>query len=345
MIRATVIVLSVLVALGVAGGGALYAAQDVVLDRAIRDQLNDTDDPSWTADDGHFRVLLVGTGSPEPAPARQPCAVVAAGGKVFVIDAGEGAAPGLAEARVPVQGVERVLLTHLHSDHFNGLGAVINESWIWGRTSPLQVVGPSGTSEVVGSLAAAYSADVGFRSTHMTDLADHAQVSRADARDITFAPGARQTRVFDEGGVTIDARLVEHEPVEPSVGYVIGYAGKKVFVSGDTRVSSQNEPAMADADLVVHEAYATHLVRRALPIMHQLGQDGDAHVAELTMSYHADTLELAQQAEGMRVKHLVLTHLTPYPRNAVARYFFTKGMSQRYHGELTLGRDGMRFEV
>jgi len=54
-----------------------------------------------------------------------------------------------------------------------------------------------------------------------------------------------------------------------------------VFISGDTEVSPLNMAAMQDADLVVHEASATHLVRRSIPIMRELGMAHDAMVITL----------------------------------------------------------------
>jgi len=249
-----------------------YLNREWLIDRAIRHQLASASDRAFVNDSEQFRVLLCGTGSPEPSAARaQACALVSVGGKMFVFDAGEGASKSLADSGVALDGIERVFLTHLHSDHFNGLGALINQSWIWGRSRPLDVVGPTGTATVVDALNDAYAIDNGFRTANMPELSSKRNAAQAHPTEITMPHQARSVRVHDEGGITIDAHLVEHDPVEPAVGYVIAHRGKKVFISGDTMVSPLNMPAMQDADLVVHEAYATHLVRRAIPAMRELG--------------------------------------------------------------------------
>jgi ribonuclease Z len=41
----------------------------------------------------------------------------------------------------------------------------------------------------------------------------------------------------------------------------------------------------------------------------------------------------------------VLTHLVPGPTNALARRLFMRGVAERYEGEVTLGADGMRFDL
>lgn len=304
-------------AVGVAAliaGAVVYLNREWFIQRAIRHQLTEASDDSFVNDPGRMRVLLCGTGSPEPSAAKaQACALVSVGGKMFVFDAGEGAAKSLADSGVALNDIERVFITHLHSDHFNGLGALNNQSWIWGRSRPLDVMGPTGTVKVVTAINDAYALDNGFRIANMPELASNKVAAQAHPMEIIVPQNARSVRVYDEDGITIDAHLVVHDPVKPALGYVIRYQGKKVFISGDTEVSPLNMPAMQDADLVVHEAYATHLVRRAIPVMREMGMNHDAEVAERTIAYHADTIALAKQAQQAGVKHLALTHLTPIP--------------------------------
>lgn len=341
--RVALRVLVGLVVLVVIAGVLAYLGRDRIIDAAVRRQLAEQPDPQFLADDGQVRVLLCGTASPELSDARaQACTLVSAGGRMFLFDAGAGATKSLNESGVDLSGLSRVFLTHFHSDHFNGLGTLVNESWVWGRTAPLEVAGPPGTERVVEGIGATYALDTRYRTDNMPEL-DATSAAAAEARpvEIDMPDGDSATRVYDEDGVTIDAVRVSHEPVEPAYGYVLTYDDTKVFVSGDTRVTERTMPAMQDADIVVHEAYAAHLVERAIPIMRELGQDFDAEVAERTRGYHADTIELAKQAQAAGVEHLVLTHLIPYPSNLVARHLFVDGMSEEYDGELTLGRDGM----
>ena len=56
-------------------------------------------------------------------------------------------------------------------------------------------------------------------------------------------------------------------------------------------------------------------------------------------------IALAKQAQEAGVRHLVLTHLIPYPDGVVNRYLFTRGMSDHFDGEITVGEDGMQLVV
>lgn len=332
------------VALAVLGtvAAGLWLGRDVLADRAIRARLQARPDMSFIADKEHIRVMLCGTGSPEVSGARaQACTLVSAGGRMFLFDAGDGAVRSLLGSKVPVGRLERVFVTHFHSDHINDLGPLINQTWIWGRKVPLVVEGPEGMKRVLAGLAEAYALDEQYRSANMPHLAATRAAAFADGREIgTPTPGA-SVRVYDEGGVTIDSALVAHDPVRPALGYVLRYKGKKVFISGDTEVSPVNLPAMQGADLVIHESYATHMIRRAIPQMRALGMNFEAEVATRTIPYHADNLKLAEQAQQAGVKHLVLTHMIPWPDSMIVRHMYTEGMAERFHGELTVGEDGM----
>jgi ribonuclease Z len=331
-----------LFALLVGGMALAYLNRDALADRAIQARLQQKPDTSFITDKEHIRVLICGTGSPEASAAKaQACTLVSAGGKMFLFDVGDGAVRSLAQSKIPINQLERVFITHFHSDHFGDLGTLINSGWIWGRKSPLEVQGPIGMQRVLAGLGEAYALDEGYRSANMPHLAQNRSVAFGVPLEVEFAEGQRAVRVYDKDGVTIDATLVAHDPVKPALGYVLKYRGKKVFISGDTEVSPVNFDAMRGADLAVHESYAAHMVRRAIPQMKKLGMDFEAEVATRTIPYHADNIALAKQANEAGVKHLLLTHLIPYPDSFIVRQMYLQGMTEHYKGKLTVAEDGM----
>jgi ribonuclease Z len=286
-----------------------------------------------------LHVVLCGTGTPQQADRSraQACTVVAAGGHIFLFDAGEGAAASLESLRIPASQISNIFITHWHSDHFNGLGTVINHSWMNGRSNPMTVYGPPGVEAVVQGLYGAYAMDASFRATQLGNRAD---LAFAMPNEIRMSRDESAVRVFDRDGVTVDAYRMVHHPVDPSYGYVIQYCGKKVFVSGDTKVDSVYLPAMKNADIVVHEAVHAQLLHGAAEAMRRIGLTQRAALTDSILDSHADTLQLAGLAEAASVKHLVLTHLIPAPDNLVLRHLFVRGMHERYQGQVTLGEDG-----
>lgn len=339
MIRKSIYAVLLLLASAIVLG---YFNRDRLVDAAISARLQRQPDASFVNDTEHVRVLLCGTGSPEVSAAKaQACTLVSAGGKMFLFDVGDGAVHSLAKSNIAIGKLERVFITHFHSDHFNDIGALINAGWIWGRKTPLDVQGPVGIKQVLNGFAQAYALDEGYRSANMPHLAATRAAAWGTAIETVFPKGQRIVRVFDKDGVTIDATLVAHDPVKPALGYILRFRGKKLFISGDTEVSPDNFEAMHKADLAIHESYASHMVRRAIPQMKKLGMDLEAEVAERTMPYHADNIALAQQAQKAGVQHLLLTHLIPYPDSFVVRQMYTEGMRNHFKGTLTVGQDGM----
>jgi ribonuclease Z len=113
-----------LLVVAVVGGGAVYAFRAeialAVMKRTV--EANFAGDPLSALPDG-LHVALCGAGSPMPDMTRSgPCVAIVAGKRLIIIDAGNGAARMLARMRLPPAQIERIFLTHFHSDHIDGLG-------------------------------------------------------------------------------------------------------------------------------------------------------------------------------------------------------------------------------
>jgi ribonuclease Z len=93
-----------------------------------------------------LRVMLVGTGTPDVSMKRFGGSIlVEAGGQKFLFDCGRGAVLRLSQLHVPLAEVNRLFLTHLHSDHTVGIPDLWLTGWIFDRAAPFYVWGPAGT--------------------------------------------------------------------------------------------------------------------------------------------------------------------------------------------------------
>ena len=201
----------------------------------------------WT--DGsaqEFRVTLLGTGNPLPLLTRfGPSVLIQAGDETLVFDAGRGTAQRLYQLGVPFQTINAVFLTHLHSDHVVGLPDLWLTGWVVGRTtSPLTLIGPSGTTEMAGFLEKAFAFDTRIRVEEGGQTAAGGKIS---ARDIV------QGVVYEEHGVRVTAFDVDHGMVKPALGYRIEFHGHVVVLSGDTRFSENVITFSRGADVLIHE--------------------------------------------------------------------------------------------
>ncbi|MFT0138042.1 MBL fold metallo-hydrolase [Alcanivoracaceae bacterium MT1] len=329
----------ILFTLIVIAGIVLFLSADTLRYNFTKNALENHYDPGWLEEDGQIRVHFCGTGSPKRHSKRnQSCIVMAAGGKVFVFDAGAGAFRGIEQAGVPLDRVDQVFITHWHSDHFNGLGALMNYTWVSGRKTPFWVHGPEGVRQITEGFNQAYELDSRYRNSHFIE---HRDLAFGKPDPVTFEADTNSTVVYNEGGVTIRAWKVNHFPVTPAVGYQLQYNGKTVFYSGDTIVDDIYQPAVQGADLVIHEAMAKHLVEDARRVAEQEGWPRRAAMLKGVQQYHSGTLEVAAMAEKAGVKKLTLTHTAPEPNGLLLSFLFKQGIAKRYSGELYLAEDGM----
>src|SRR4051794_16346879 len=109
-----------------------------------------------------MEVVLLGTGNPIPDPDRAgPATLVRAGGVTLLFDCGRGVMQRLAAAGSGPGQLTAVMLTHLHSDHITDLNDVITSHWVMSfAPTPLRVVGPPRTREVVDGIRASLQPDV-----------------------------------------------------------------------------------------------------------------------------------------------------------------------------------------
>jgi ribonuclease Z len=293
-----------------------------------------------------IHVLLCGTGSPLPDPQRvEACTAVLAGRHLFVVDAGDGGARNLALMGVPVGRIERVFLTHFHSDHIDGLGPLMLMRWTAGTaTSPLPVAGPPGVAAIVAGFNAAYATDTHYRIAHHG--AAIVPPTGAGAVALPFAPSAGDaTVVFRHDGVTVTAIRVNHAPVAPAVGYRFSYRGRSVTLSGDTAYSPALVRAARGSDLLVHEALQPRLVARLTDRLAAAGLANTAQITRDIRGYHTTPEQAADVARLAGVRQLVLDHVVPALPLRILYPAFVGDAHQHFAGPITVAEDGMLFSL
>jgi ribonuclease Z len=331
--------------IALAVSGVLLIGCERLVDRQIESALNRADRSVLQSPD--LQVVLCGTGSPLPDKDRAgACTAVIAGGTFVLVDVGPGAWETVDLAGLPTGDLSAVLLTHFHSDHIGDLGETITQSWIAGRTRPLDVYGPTGTTRVVDGFNQAYAADASYRTLHHGEQYMPAAAAPAVGHDIPLgdAPDADAV-VFDRNGLRVTMFRVHHDPVTPAVGYRFDYRGRSVVVSGDTAKSTSVVAHATGADLLIHEALQRDMMGRVAAVADRVGQKRLGKMAGDTLNYHTSPIEAAEVARDAGVATLVFTHEVPGPRNIITRRMFLAGVHDVFPGEVVLGEDGMRFNL
>lgn len=307
-----------------------------VLDERIASSLSNT-----TFDEDGLHVVFCGTGVPLPSDDRaNACTAVIGGGHFFLIDVGPGSWSRMARYQLPAAQIDGVFLTHFHSDHIGALGEVATQTWIAGRSEKLSTYGPKGVGLIVNGFNITYALDASYRINHHG--ADHMPISAAGLEAEPFRLGNKPSQViFEEGGFKVTAFRVAHDPIDPAVGYRFDYGGRSVVVSGDTSYFEPIIDVAKDADVLIHEAIAMHMVGMISDKLKENDQLRLSKLVEDTLDYHTSPVDAARLANAAGVKRLLLTHLVPAPDNRLAKRIFARGLDAAAEMPATLAHDGL----
>ena len=243
------------------------------------------------------QVVMLGTGTPRADPSRSgPAVAVIYNGRAYLFDSGPGvvrraaaAAGRLKIAALEAPKLNRVFLTHLHSDHTLGLPDLIFSPWVLGRKEPLDLYGPKGTTAMADHLEAAWEQDIDVR-VHGLERGN-ATGYQVTAHDVEAGV------VYREGGLTVTAFAVHHGSWAQAFGYRIDTPDRSIVISGDCSPSPALLEACRGCDVLLHEVYSLVDAKRPEPGW-----------IEYLREFHTSSAELAQIAVKTQPKLLVLYH-------------------------------------
>lgn len=272
----------------------------------------------------YIEVTLLGTGTPVPNIKRfGPATVVEAGGRYFVFDTGRGITMRLQQAGIPLSRIEHVFLTHLHSDHINGLADLWLTSWVWQRNKNLKVYGPVGVKQLTEHTQKAHEADINYRTAHAK--------LRKDTVNIDSFETTKDGVIYEEDDVRVIAFKVDHGIVKPAYGYRLEYKELSVVISGDTSYSENLVNHAKNADVIIHEiAAAEEYLLKRHPNLKNI------------MAYHTSPEQMLNVLKKTKPRLAVLTHVLLY---GTSEKQVLDKVRKAYSGEIHIGEDLMRIGI
>lgn len=205
------------------------------------------------------KVILLGTGNPNPAPNQSGCSVlILVNDTPYIVDFG----PGLirrAAALTPKYGgklenfkiakLKHAFLTHLHSDHTTGYPDLILTPWVMGRNAPLQVYGPEGTDKLTSNILKAYEDDIRYR-VYGTEMANDLGW-RVNSHEFM-----KEGIIYQDDNVKVEAFPVTHGTWPNAWGFRFTTPDKVIVISGDTTPNEKVIEYAKGADILIHEVYS-----------------------------------------------------------------------------------------
>jgi ribonuclease Z len=237
-----------------------------------------------------IKVTLLGTGVPLlnaeafAAGGRALAGVLIEAGKErMLFDCGQGVYNRLLESGGgelnPNVGVDKVFISHLHSDHIADLatlyimGALYRhpkatvplsevqslDDYPFPTEDPLRVWGPAasqnqpvGTWSMMQDFRSAFQSDIYVR--NLWDGWDASLGTKA-VETLNSTKELWEGVVYSKHGVDVTAFEVDHNPVLPAYGFRVDFQGHSVVFSGDTTRTKNIITYGKDADVLIHEVY------------------------------------------------------------------------------------------
>jgi ribonuclease Z len=286
--------------------------------------------------DDEIRVIACGTGMPAARRGQAAtCFLVEAGnGEKFIFDIGSGSMANLAALMIPYQYLDKLFLTHLHTDHMGDIDSLWAGGWTAGRPNSLKVWGPSGSREDMGTKYA------------MDNFLRHANWDyKTRAAMISPIPGGIETTEFDymgvnqvvyeNKGVTIHSIPAIHAGDGP-VSYIFEYANLRVVIGGDTFPNKWFLKYAREADLVIHESF----MGPELFVKFYNQPPGLAWRA--CCAFHTSGQAFGKVMSQIKPKHAVAYH---FLNEEATRYKLYDNIRETYDGPLSMATDMMVWNV
>jgi len=267
-----------------------------------------------------MKLTLCGT-SAGPFTAKRACSgyVLQDDGHAIMLECGPGSVRNALAVGVTLRDLEAIVISHIHEDHCLDLGALTLQA-MYGRWPQIPIVyGPPGIKDVATRLMRMH------RPGAVVPPIEIVEIDASDEREVS--------------GFVMRSEETKHAADLRAFSRRFTSGSRSLVFSGDTCPNPEvMVPLARDADLLLHEAFS-------LPGLDRYASGGSDERYHRIMTHlptiHSDVREVARIATDAGAKQLVLTHILPTEDDAMMQ----KEAAGLYSGDLTLGRDGLSFEI
>lgn len=267
-----------------------------------------------------MEVVFLGTSGCVPTEKRNLTGVLVNYlNQYYLFDCGEGTQRQMRHAGLNFMHVDHVFITHLHADHFLGLGGMIQSMDFMERTRPLNIYGPPGTKDVVDCLTTIGHFKLDYLSVKVSEVEEglvydednftitcaktvhtqnsvaycfeekpHRKFLKQKALNLGVPEGKLFSKLQDGFEVTVGGKTIKPDQVlsDPT-------PGRKIVITGDTRPCDNVIKLAKNADVLIHDA--------------TFSQEDAENTQDAA---HSTTQEAAEVAKKTGAKKLYLTHIS-----------------------------------
>ncbi len=306
----------------------------------------------------HFTFL--GTSSGVPTPTRNVSALAIRNSKNkdwILVDAGEGTQHRIQQAKLSLQSLVAICITHVHGDHCYGLVGLLASAGMNARTAALTIIAPKEIQQWIEVTA------------QLTDLHLPYPLNFIDVNEAT-----QILQLTDE--LSIQAHPLSHRVPSFAFSVIAQYTQKKLDthaliqlgvakgkVWGDLQQGLDvqfNEQTLNAVDFIQIQTQRAHAIvggdNDRPELLAQACQDAQLLIHESTYTQaildkvgsgpmHSSAKMVAEFAQQQGLSNLILTHFSPRHQDNAGQQAITEEVRQFYQGSFYLAHDFDQFSL
>ncbi|HEY2847555.1 MAG TPA: MBL fold metallo-hydrolase [Pyrinomonadaceae bacterium] len=277
------------------------------------------------------RIILLGTkGGPTVGTSGRSntSTLLLINNEAYVVDCGYGVTRQLLSAKIALDRIRYIFITHHHSDHDLEYGPLMYNAWVAGnRPINIDAYGPTGLKQMTRDFFHYEKIDI---ETRIKDEGPSDLRKRVRVHDFH-----REGLVLRNDSVTVTSCKVNHPLIGEAYAYRFDAKDRSVVISGDTAYFPKLAEFAKGADVLIHEA----LYLPAVDAIAKASPDPDRLRKHLLAS-HTSTEDVGKIAAQAGVKTLVLSHLVPgVASTVITDEMWTEGVQKNFSGKVIVGKD------
>jgi ribonuclease Z len=283
-----------------------------------------------------IRLIALGTGMPAARRSQAAtCWLVELGnGDKFLFDVGTGANANMAALMIPYDFLTKVFLTHLHTDHWGDLPGLWAGGWTSGRTKPLEIWGPSGAREDMGTKYAVEHFLKAYNWDNMTRLANlPSKPGQIVVHEFDYK-GENQV-VYEKDGVVIKSWPAIHAG-DGSVSFALFWKEMKIVIGGDTMPNKWFIKYAKDADVAIHECFMTP------ELLVELYNQAPQTALGVGTYVHTSPQGFGKVMSEIKPRHAIAYHFFNEPHTLFQP---SEAVKETYDGPLTMAEDMLVWNI
>jgi ribonuclease Z len=251
-----------------------------------------------------------------------------------LFDIGTGANANITALMIPFDFLDKVFLTHLHTDHWGDLAGLWAGGWTAGRTGPLQIWGPSGAREDMGTKYAVEHFLKAYNWDNMTRLANlNSKPGKIIVHEFDYK--GENEIVYSKNGVTIRSFPAIHAG-DGSVSFTLEYSGLKVVIGGDSMPNKWYRKYADNADVAIHECFMTP------ELLVKLYNQAPSTALGVGTYVHTSPQAFGKIMSTVKPRHAIAYH---FFNEADTRFQLYEAVRETYDGPLTMAEDMLVWNI